>query len=108
GGSGDGERALLHFSLLQACERRGWTASPTRAATRTITGSGTFLNRHSTSAVAIARPAVIQSVIERCAITIAAPVMAPIAAAVTPSTKARMAGRWPWRLKYGAGRMVRR
>jgi len=40
--------------------------------------------------------------------TITAPVIAPIAAAVTPSTKATIPGRLPYFLKYGAGRMVNR
>ena len=78
------------------------------AAATTITGSGSFLNLHSTRAVTSASAAVTQSVIERWPMTITAPVIAPIAAAVTPSTKATIAGRLPCFLKYGAGRIVNR
>jgi len=49
---------------------------------------GTDLNCHNTPIVRRANAAVAQSVMERCPRTITAPVMAPIAAAVTPSTKA--------------------
>jgi hypothetical protein len=35
-----------------------------------------------------------------------APEIAPIAEAVTPSTNALMAGRFPYYLKYGAGKIV--
>lgn len=43
--------------------------------------------------------AVTGSTSDRRARTITAPVMAPIAAAVTPSTNATSAGRWPYFLK---------
>ena len=73
-----------------------------------MAGSGTFLKRHSTLAVASASAAVTQSVMERWPITITAPLIAPIAAAVTPSTNATIAGRLPCFLKYGAGMIVNR
>lgn len=77
------------------------------AAPMTISGSGSFLNFHSNAAVASANTAVIQSVIERVAITTTAPAYAPMAAAVTPSTNATMPGCLPCFLKYGAGSTVR-
>ena len=64
-----------------------------------MAGSGIFLKRHRTAAVATASAAVIQSVIERCPITITAPAIEPMAAAVTPATKAITSGRLPYRLK---------
>ena len=48
------------------------------------------------------------SVMARRPRTITALVMAPMAAAVTPSTMAARAGRRPYLRKYGAGRMVSR
>ena len=77
----------------------GWTASPIRAAATTIRGSGSFLKRQSKATVTSANAAVTQSVIERWPMTITAPVIAPMAAAVTPSTKATIAGRLPCFLK---------
>ena len=71
-------------------------------------GSDSFLNLSSSTTVAKASSTVGTSTIERLASTITAPVMAPTAAAVTPSTNARMAGSLPYFLKYGAGRMVNR
>jgi chromate transporter len=50
-------------------------------------------------AVAMARAAVIKSVTERWPMTTTAPAMAPMAAAVTPSTKAMTPGRLPYFLK---------
>ena len=73
-----------------------------------MTGSGSFLKRHRIAAVAMASAAVIQSEMERWPMTITAPVMEPIAAAVTPSTKATTSGRLPYFLKYGAGITVNR
>ena len=40
--------------------------------------------------------------------TTTAPAIAPMAAAVTPSTNAMIAGRLPYFLKYGAGITVNR
>src|SRR5262249_45216441 len=85
-----------------------WMASPIIAAIATITGSDTFFAFHSNSTVASARRAVGMSTIERLPSTMTAPVMAPIAAAVTPSTNATIAGSFPYFLKYGAGITVKR
>ncbi len=66
------------------------------AATRTTKGSGTvtlFCMRITSVTRAIS--AVGMSTIDRLPRTMTAPVIAPIAAAVTPSTNAAMAGRWP-------------
>src|SRR5262249_57522880 len=46
------------------------------------------------------------SVIARAPSTITAPVIAPVAAAVAPSTKALSWGLWRWRLYHGAGTTV--
>ncbi|OMP13544.1 hypothetical protein COLO4_01454 [Corchorus olitorius] len=86
----------------------GYAAKPIRAAPATITGSDSFLNFSSSTTVTTASSAVGISTIERLASTITAPVMAPMAAAVTPSTNARIAGSLPYFLKYGAGKMVKR
>ena len=48
------------------------------------------------------------SIIERFANTTTDPAIAPIAAAVMPSTKASNAGCLPYFLKYGAGKIVSR
>jgi hypothetical protein len=50
-------------------------------------GSGTFLKRVNTSQVATAMITVVTSMMARRPRTKAAPAMAPVAAAVTPSTK---------------------
>jgi hypothetical protein len=70
-------------------------------------GLGHLLEFPQDSAVPMARAAVTQSVIERWPSTMTAPVIAPMAAAVTPSTKATMPGCLPCFLKYGAGMMVK-
>lgn len=69
------------------------------AAPATMTGSWSFLNFHSSTSVAMASNVVGTSMIERRAITMTAPVIAPIAAAVTPSTNAISAGSLPYFLK---------
>ena len=69
-------------------------------------GSCSFLNLQSKATVASAPERT--SVIERCASTMTAPAIAPIAAAVTPSTNAISAGCLPYFLKYGAGMIVKR
>src|ERR1043166_2391576 len=52
--------------------------------------------------------AVGRSVIARMPSTMTAPVMAPVAAAVAPSTKALSCGLLRWRLNQGAGTMVKK
>src|ERR1700674_958029 len=86
----------------------GYAIRPMIAAAATITGSGSFLNFHSRRTLTAASKAVGTSTIERLASTITAAVIAPIAAAVTPSTNATRRGSLPYFLKYGAGRMVKR
>src|SRR5438128_436297 len=86
----------------------GKARKPMIAATATKAGSGSFFSFQSSPTATSAISAVIQSLMERSARTITAPVLAPIAAAVTPSKKATSAGRLPYFLKYGAGRMVKR
>ena len=72
---------------------------PITAAAAITTGSCSFLKRHSSAMVTSAMRAVGQSLIERLAITITDPVMAPMAAAVMPSTKASTPGNLPYFLK---------
>src|SRR5487761_2140180 len=86
----------------------GNTASPTSAAIATSTGSGSFFTFQIAPTAQIAITAVVASTIVRSASTITAPVIAPIAAAVTPFTNASSGGRRPYFLKYGAGKTVNR
>ena len=74
----------------------------------TMTGSCSFLNLHNNAMVIAAISAAGRSNTERFAITITEPVMAPMAAAVMPSTKASTPGSLPYFLKYGAGMVVNR
>ena len=97
----DDERFTQYSNVVLLCTRDA-------AAAATTTGSGSFLKRHSTATVNSASAAVVTSLIERWPMTTTAPVIAPMAAAVTPSTKATMPGRLPCFLKYGAGRMVKK
>lgn len=62
--------------------RSGKTTSPMTAAAVTITGSWSFLKRHSSSTVVTASSAVGTSTIDRFAMTRTEPVIAPTAAAV--------------------------
>jgi hypothetical protein len=71
-------------------------------------GSGTRLKRTSTRSAATAIAAVVASTIARRPRTKTAPAMAPVAAAVTPSTKALIAGIRESRRKCGAGITVNR
>ena len=69
------------------------------AAPAMMTGSCSFLNRHSNKSVVRAISVVGMSIKERFPRTITAPVIAPMAAAVTPSTKAMRPGSLPYFLK---------
>ena len=69
------------------------------AAAAMTNGSGIFLNFHKTIIVANAIVTDGQSVSDRLPSTNTAPAMAPMAAAVMPSTKALMAGCFPYFLK---------
>lgn len=71
-----------------------------------ITGSCNFFNFQGKLITATAIKAVGISMIERLAMTMTEPVMAPIAAAVIPSRKATTPGRLQYFFKYGAGIMV--
>ena len=66
------------------------------AAARMIYGSGSFLNFRRRIAVINAMRIVATSVNVRCASTTTAPAIAPIAAAVTPSTNALIEGSFPY------------
>src|SRR5438128_2890623 len=101
---------LVLSRRLSAPHRRapGKAKKPMIAATATNAGSGSFFTFQSSPTATSAISAVIQSLIDRSARTITAPVIAPIAAAVTPSTNATSAGRLPYFLNYGAGRIAKR
>ena len=71
------------------------------AATATTSGSGIFLKRHRTPTVIRASDPVGMSTIDRRPTTTTAPVIAPMAAAVTPFTNATMPERSPCFLKPG-------
>src|SRR5689334_24857134 len=77
----------------------GNATRPTIAASATINGSGSFLSFQMSTTVAMAIAEVVMSMIDRFASTITAPMIAPMAAAVTPSTNATSAGRFPYFLK---------
>jgi hypothetical protein len=81
---------------------------PTRPATTMITGSWSFLYFTSRPTMITAIRTVEVSSSARRPSTNAAPAMAPVAAAVTPSTNALMLGLCENRLKYGAGTTVNR
>ena len=70
----------------------------------TTTGSGNFLNFHNSATAATAIKAVGMSMIERLAMTITEPVMAPMAAV----DEGQSPGNLPYFLKYGAGIPVNR
>ena len=77
-------------------------------AARMIKGSWSFLNLNNSTITTNAIVAEVTSVICLLPNTPTAPIIAPIAAAVTPSTKALMDGCFPYFLKYGAGIIVKR
>jgi hypothetical protein len=66
-------------------------------------GSGSFFTRVNASQVATAMATVFQSMSARRPRAKAAPAIAPVAAAVTPSTNERTRGLSAKRRKYGAG-----
>ena len=74
--------------------------------TATMIGSE-ILKRHKTARLASAIAAVGTSVIARAPKTMTAPVIAPVAAAVAPSTNALNCGLLRWRLNQGAGTIVK-
>src|SRR5262249_58868198 len=77
----------------------------TRREMLTIIGSQ-ILYRHKIPKLISATIAVGRSVIARAPNTITAPVIAPVAAAVAPSTNALSWGLSRWRLNHGAGTIV--
>src|SRR5262245_12929693 len=83
----------------------GQRIKPIRPEIVTMIGSP-ILNRHRTARLTSAIIAVGISVIARAPNTITAPVIAPVAAAVAPSTKALSWGLSRWRLNHGAGTTV--
>src|SRR4030095_12534806 len=90
---------------FQPPRTKGQSINPIRPETVTIIGSE-ILYRHKIPKLISASIAVGRSVIARAPNTITAPVIAPVAAAVAPSTNALSCGLSRWRLNQGAGTIV--
>src|SRR5262249_60285810 len=88
--------------LVHPPRPNGQIINPIRPEMVTIIGSK-ILYRHKIPKLTSATIAVGRSVIARAPNTITAPVIAPVAAAVAPSTNALSWGLSRWRLNHGAG-----
>ena len=98
-----GTRGLLGKARGSAYERsNGQRSNPTTPEMMTRTGSEN-LKRHRITKLTRPMMAVGRSTIARAPSTTTAPVMAPVAAAVAPSTNALSCRLSRWRLNHGAG-----
>ena len=102
---GSGARACVG-PLCRTYRTNGDNTSPASPAMTTRSGSGT-LKRQRSPRLARAIAAVGTSTIARCPRTTTAPAMAPLAAAVAPSEKARSCALLRWRTNQGAGMTVK-
>src|SRR5262247_1576629 len=91
--------------LVHPPHTNGQSINPIRPEMVTIIGSE-ILYRHKIPKLISATIAVVRSVIARTPNTITAPVIAPVAAAVAPSTNALSWALSRWRLNHGAGTTV--